>query len=85
MTANTTSAHGNARDFPLPGANIGLPQPATFNVSEAAFYLGVSESALNTWRTRGIGPRYVRLGRKILYRLAALDDFLLSNERGGKR
>jgi excisionase family DNA binding protein len=85
MTTDPTSAQVNARNFPIPDANIGSPQPATLNVSEAAFYLGVSQSTLNTWRTRGNGPRFVRLGRKILYRLAALDDFLLSNERGSKR
>lgn len=84
MTSDCTSAHANARKFPIPRANIGLPQPATLNVSEAAFYLGVSESTLNTWRTRGKGPRYVRLGRKVLYRVAALNDYLLSNEQGSK-
>ncbi len=84
MTSNRNSAHANARNFPIPRANIGLPQSATLNVPEAAMYLGVSESALNTWRTRGKGPHYVRLGRKILYRFAALDDFLLSNEQGSK-
>ena len=84
MTSNRASAHANARNFPIPPANIGLPQPATLNVSEAAFYLGVSESTLNTWRTRGKGPRYVRLGRKVLYRVAALNDYLLSNEQGSK-
>lgn len=84
MTSDRTSAHANARNFPDSRPNVGLPQPATLNVSEAAFYLGVSESALNTWRTRGKGPRYVRLGRKVLYRLAALNDYLLSNEQGSK-
>lgn len=84
MTSDPTSARVNAHNFPVPRANIGLPQPATLNVSEAAFYLGVSESTLNTWRTRGKGPRYVRLGRKVLYRIAALNDYLLSNEQGGK-
>jgi hypothetical protein len=84
MTSHRTSAHANARNFPIPRANTGLPQPATLNVSEAAFFLGVSESTLNTWRTRGRGPRYVRLGRKVLYRIAALNDYLLSNEQGGK-
>lgn len=78
------SAHSSLRNFPIFQTNIGVPEPATLNVSEAAFYLGVSESTLNTWRTRGNGPRYVRLGRKILYRVAALNDYLLSNEEGGK-
>jgi excisionase family DNA binding protein len=84
MTSDRTSAHANARNFPVPRANMGLPQPATLNVPEAAFYLGVSESTLNTWRTRGKGPRFVRLGRKVLYRVAALNDYLLSNEQGSK-
>lgn len=84
MTSDCTPAHANTRKFPGPRTIIELPQPATLNVSEAAFYLGVSESTLNTWRTRSMGPRYVRLGRKVLYRVEALNDYLLSNEQGSK-
>lgn len=83
MTPDRNSAQSTSRNFPVFRTNI-LPQPATLNVSGAASYLGVSESTLNTWRTRGKGPRYVRLGRKVLYRVAALNDYLLSNEQGGK-
>jgi predicted DNA-binding transcriptional regulator AlpA len=34
---------------------------------EAAAFLGVSEATLPTWRCRGKGPRYVRLGRAVRY------------------
>lgn len=54
---------------------------ATLSVDDAAAYIGVSKSILDTWRTRGQGPRYVRLGRRIVYRVAALDEFLLESEQ----
>ncbi|MCP3424802.1 helix-turn-helix domain-containing protein [Rothia sp. AR01] len=54
---------------------------AALSVDGAAAYLGVSKSALDTWRTRGQGPRYSRLGRRIVYRIAALDEFLLESEQ----
>ena len=58
--------------------------PGALPVLEAAAYLGVSKSMLDTWRSRGAGPRYVRLGTKVVYRITALDDYLLANEHGGR-
>lgn len=84
MTAHPTCEYSGACTFPVPLADARPPQPATLNVTQAAIYLGISESILNTWRTQDKGPRHVRLGRKVLYRIAALDDYLLSHERGGR-
>jgi excisionase family DNA binding protein len=42
---------------------------------EAAVYLGLSEKTLANWRSRGIGPRYVRR-RSVRYRRADLDSWL---------
>lgn len=45
----------------------------------AAEYLGSTPATLNTWRYLNKGPRYVRMGRKIMYRRADLDAYLAAN------
>lgn len=54
--------------------------------AEAADYLGLPKGTLEVWRSRARkgGPPFVRLGRTIRYRVAALDAFLLEQEEGGK-
>lgn len=42
----------------------------------AAEYLGIHPRTLDNWRSQGKGPSYVRVGRRIVYRLAALESFL---------
>ena len=36
-------------------------------VNEAAAYLGLSASTLNKTRLTGTGPRFLKLGRRVLY------------------
>jgi excisionase family DNA binding protein len=43
---------------------------------QAANYLGVSENTLPRWRWQGFGPRFIKVGRKVLYRVEDLEDFL---------
>ena len=38
-----------------------------FNTLEAANWLGLKPSTLEAWRCRKIGPRYAKLGRRVLY------------------
>lgn len=42
----------------------------------AARYLGCSVRALENFRTRGDGPIFVKLGRRVVYRQQDLADFL---------
>lgn len=44
--------------------------------------LGVSRSTLQSWRYSGRGPRWIKLGRLIRYRIADVDTFLEANTRG---
>lgn len=44
--------------------------------------LGVSRSTLQSWRYSGRGPRWIKLGRLIRYRVADVDAFLQANTRG---
>jgi len=46
----------------------------------ASAYTGVSEDTLARWRRQGIGPRWVRIGpRLVRYPRHALDQFLGGN------
>lgn len=48
----------------------------------AAAYIDSTEGTLAQWRHRGEGPPYGRIGRKVFYRVEALDDYLLDHEVG---
>jgi hypothetical protein len=51
-------------------------------VSDAARYLGLSESTLAKMRLRGDGPAYSKAGaRVVVYALADLNDFLDARRR----
>lgn len=54
--------------------------------AEAAQYLGgISVGTLANWRSAGTGPRYVLLGRRVVYRVADLDSYLTKHVRGSAR
>ncbi len=46
----------------------------------AADYLGLSPITLADWRVQGRGPRYVKLGRRVKYDIADLDDYIAENK-----
>ena len=52
--------------------------PATMNIVQAAAYIGIAKSTLYTWRTRrpGFGPRAVKAGGALRYRLSDLDAWI---------
>ena len=53
-------------------------------VEEAAEYLGIAVDTLNQMRSRGDGPRFIKIGGKtgriVLYDTGDLDDWLESNK-----
>lgn len=51
------------------------------NAHEAAGYLGLSVSTLAKLRLTGEGPRYVRLGRRVLYDPSDLDAWISARKR----
>lgn len=67
-----------------PGAKAASPRTYiddrqnTFTSSEAAFYIGLTESYLRQQRSQGNPdqPPYLRIGRTIRYRRSDLDDWL---------
>lgn len=56
----------------------------TFYTSqELADHLRMSSNTLSGWRYRGIGPRFVKVGKKVLYRPADVDAWLEEQTRQG--
>ncbi|TQL48777.1 excisionase family DNA binding protein [Homoserinimonas aerilata] len=49
--------------------------------AEAAQYLNVPIGTLHYWRSMGTGPNSMKLGRRVMYRRDALDEFVLQQER----
>jgi hypothetical protein len=53
---------------------------------EAAIFLGgkskpLALSTLTYWRLRGVGPKYIRIGGSIRYRVSSLKNFMLIEEK----
>ncbi len=51
------------------------------NTREAADYLRISPGMLNRMRVLGKGPRYAKLGRRVVYDRADLDAWLEARKR----
>jgi hypothetical protein len=54
-------------------------------VREAADYVRLAKSTLDHYRTEGDGPRFSRVGRKIIYDSADLDRWLDGLKRNSTR
>lgn len=48
------------------------------NTREAAQYLGVKAGTMEVWRSLGKGPRYCKLGARVVYDVSDLDSFASS-------
>ena len=49
---------------------------------EAAEYLRMKKNTLEIWRVQGFGPRFLKLGRLVKYRLVDLERFLEQSVKG---
>lgn len=47
---------------------------------DLAQVLGVQPTTVNWWRWKGVGPRYVRVGRTIRYRPGDIEKFMKERE-----
>lgn len=61
---------------------IPMAQDPFLNTDAACGYLGVPKATLLTWRVRrpGYGPRAVKAGGRLKYRLSELDRWLSAHE-----
>ena len=55
-----------------------LERPKVVNPRDAARLVGLSESTLAKLRLNGNGPMYCKLGRRVVYRPADLEQWLQS-------
>lgn len=62
-------------EAPAPGANRLL------TIEEAAEYLRLARPTLARWRCQGLGPAFVRLGSRIMYREADVAAFVERQRR----
>ena len=51
------------------------------NSREAAYRLGLKTNTLEGWRLKGFGPKFIKVGRNVRYRISDLDEWLESRER----
>jgi len=51
------------------------------NERQTAAYLTVGERCLQSWRVRGFGPNFIKVGRLIRYRKTDIEAFLESQIR----
>lgn len=49
---------------------------AWLSPGQLASYIDISERTLEEWRRKGIGPRFVRIGKHVRYKLADVDAYL---------
>jgi excisionase family DNA binding protein len=59
--------------------SIGMPSAdPRLNRKDAAEYLGVSVPTLEGWASKGGGPAYCKMGRRVVYLRSDLDAFIQS-------
>ena len=56
-------------------------QPQRLDTIRAARFIGVSKRTLEKWRYEGGGPPYLKLGRRVLYCLADLEEWISRQRR----
>jgi|GEM_PF-777172 len=66
---------------PLHATQAPSATPEVMNTIQASKYLGLSTQFLEISRCKGGGPNFVKWGRAVRYRKAALDDWLVSHEQ----
>jgi len=55
--------------------------PTVLDTRAAADFLGVSARTLEGFRVRGGGPRFVKIGGAVRYRVTSLEEYLQHQER----
>jgi predicted DNA-binding transcriptional regulator AlpA len=56
-------------------------RPRYLSPQQAAEFLSLSVSTLAKWRVKGGGPPYVKLGRRVAYAAAVLDQWAALHQR----
>ncbi|MFD9816598.1 helix-turn-helix transcriptional regulator [Streptomyces sp. NPDC059080] len=56
-------------------------EAAFLNLPKAAQYLGISPNTLYVWRHRRQGPPSFRMGSRVMYRISALNEWVIAQEQ----
>lgn len=48
---------------------------------QAAALLGLAERTLANWRSAEMGPRYIKVGTDVLYRVQAIEEWMMEQEQ----
>lgn len=56
-------------------ARLAAPPKEYLSVEEASDFVGVSKVLLDEWRSKGGGPAYHKIGRRVLYSVSDLRAF----------
>ncbi len=51
------------------------PEKRTLTDVEVAARLGVSRFTVRSWRLKGVGPRFLKMGRAVRYRPQDVDEY----------
>lgn len=80
MTAKQVKLADQIREIVKAGQAIGL----LVSMAQASNLLGYEEATLESWRNKGIGPKFVanESGRFLGYRLEAIETWLREREVG---
>jgi predicted DNA-binding transcriptional regulator AlpA len=65
--------------------NIDTTRAAFLTLPKAAAYLGISANTLYVWRHRRQGPPSFCMGRRVMYRISALEEWVAQQERADSR
>ena len=57
------------------GMSTGTREKPTFTDIEVARRLGVSRFTVRSWRLKGIGPRFLKMGRAVRYRAQDVEEY----------
>jgi hypothetical protein len=74
-------AASTERPEPRKESRAAFPDPGAIPTLQAADYLGLSPATLETLRSRGGGPAFVKLGRRVVYRREDLEAWLMKERR----
>ncbi len=55
--------------------------PKLLDTSELAEHLTNKPNTIEGWRIKGVGPRYIKIGRLVRYRLADVEEWLEAQAR----
>ncbi len=61
--------------------NSRRPIDPIFDTHKAAPLLGVKPGTLEVWRCQGKGPRFIKSGGRVVYRLSEINAYLDSRTR----